>query len=193
MPEMQTIGALVRAANPQRHVNNLQRRTIKLVEEIGEVAEAWLNVTSASNAKHKTWDDVREEIADCLIVAFDVAWTLLPGETTVPPLLSGWDAGGWDAELTDYSPEDDFTGTVFEIVFDIAQVGQLLGHGAYHRARIHINRTLDRVSTLAMLPLPDQASADSSVIVAQLHTEVSRKLVKWADNRSTMQVSTDDV
>src|SRR3954469_6426855 len=71
------IAIAVRDANPGRNEANLKRRSIKLSEELGEVAEAYLNVTSASNGKGMTWDDVREEIADVLIVVLDIAWTPL--------------------------------------------------------------------------------------------------------------------
>ncbi len=67
-------------ANPNRTHTNLVRRILKLSEEMGETAEAYLNVTSASNGKKKTWDDVREELADCVIVALDCAMTPMPDQ-----------------------------------------------------------------------------------------------------------------
>ena len=51
----------------------------KLLEEIGEVSQAFLSVTSESNDKKKTWADVREEAADVLIIAADIALTALDG------------------------------------------------------------------------------------------------------------------
>ena len=69
---------MVRDANPTRHHSNLHRRIIKLMEELGEVSEAYLNVTSPANGKGKTWDDVREELADVAIVALDLALTPMP-------------------------------------------------------------------------------------------------------------------
>ena len=68
----------IRDANLTRQSGNYGRRLIKLQEELGEHAEAYLNVTSAGNGKGKTWDDVREEAADILIVAVDVALTPRP-------------------------------------------------------------------------------------------------------------------
>jgi hypothetical protein len=65
-------------ANTTRQHGNLIRRLMKIVEEMGEVAEAYLNVTSAGNGKKKTWDDVREELADVVIVAVDCALTPMP-------------------------------------------------------------------------------------------------------------------
>lgn len=66
---------LVAKANPGRQKDNLNRRIHKLLEEVGEVSEAWLNATSATNHKKKTWKDVEEEAADVLIVAIDIALT----------------------------------------------------------------------------------------------------------------------
>ena len=76
-------GDLVKAiydANPTRHHGNLIRRLMKQMEELGEAAEAYLNVTSAGNGKKKTWADVREEMADQVIVAVDCALTPTPDQ-----------------------------------------------------------------------------------------------------------------
>lgn len=66
---------MVAQANPTRSRPALERRVTKLLEEIGEVSQAFLSVTSASNDKKKTWADVREEAADVLIIAVDIALT----------------------------------------------------------------------------------------------------------------------
>ena len=68
---------LVAAANPTRSKPGLERRVTKLLEEIGEVSQAFLSVTSATNDKKKTWTDVCEEAADVLIIAVDIALTVL--------------------------------------------------------------------------------------------------------------------
>jgi NTP pyrophosphatase (non-canonical NTP hydrolase) len=65
-------------ANPNRRLGTLWRRMAKLAEEYGELWEAYLNVTSANNGKNKTWEDVREESIDVVIVAIDIAATRLP-------------------------------------------------------------------------------------------------------------------
>jgi NTP pyrophosphatase (non-canonical NTP hydrolase) len=67
-------------ANPTKHHGNLIRRIMKQMEELGEAAEAYLNVTSAANGKGMTWDDVREELADQVIVAVDCALTPTPDQ-----------------------------------------------------------------------------------------------------------------
>ena len=49
----------------------LSRRRLKLLEELGEVSQAYLDVTG-NNLKHKTVDDVLEEQVDTFIVAADL-------------------------------------------------------------------------------------------------------------------------
>jgi NTP pyrophosphatase (non-canonical NTP hydrolase) len=68
---------LVAQANPTRSKPGLERRVTKLLEEIGEVSQAFLSVTSATNDKKKTWSHVCEEAADVLIIAVDIALTVL--------------------------------------------------------------------------------------------------------------------
>ena len=55
---------------------DLARRVLKLQEEAGELAEAYLNITSKNNKKNKSWEDVREEAIDCAIVAIDIAFSV---------------------------------------------------------------------------------------------------------------------
>ena len=68
---------LVQGADPNRGTRTVLRRLVKLSEEAGEAAEAWLQNTSERNLKGKTDDDVREEIADTLIMALDVGLTFI--------------------------------------------------------------------------------------------------------------------
>lgn len=79
--------ALLRAileANPDRNVGNIERRLIKIGEELGEASEAYL-VASTTNKtrKKKTYKDVREELMDISIVALDCALTRFPGEDSM--------------------------------------------------------------------------------------------------------------
>jgi len=67
-------------ANITRNFANFHRRTIKLMEELGELSEAYLNVTSASNGKGLSYFDIREEAVDCVIVAVDLALTPTPDQ-----------------------------------------------------------------------------------------------------------------
>lgn len=69
-------------ASPGRSFAKLYRSVIKVAEESGELAEAYLVVTSDNpNAvKRKTHRDIREEAIDTAIIALDVALTPMPGE-----------------------------------------------------------------------------------------------------------------
>lgn len=62
--------------------NRLIRRSLKLSEETGEVAEAVLGVTGKDedNYKNKTYDDVREELIDAVIVSLDILLSTFPDE-----------------------------------------------------------------------------------------------------------------
>src|ERR1019366_3479816 len=73
--KIQYIVDAVEQANPQRNPANLNRRLHKMLEELGELAEAYLNATSKNNLKGKTWADVKEEVVDVLIVAVDIVLT----------------------------------------------------------------------------------------------------------------------
>lgn len=63
---------------------NTQRRLFKVLEELGELVEATLNVTCPLNYKNKTIDDIREEAVDCLIVLVDCALTTFPYSSYTP-------------------------------------------------------------------------------------------------------------
>lgn len=65
----------IQEANPKRSKNNIGRRIRKAMEELGEVSEAELSVTSNLNKKNKSWEDVLEESVDVAIVAMDIALT----------------------------------------------------------------------------------------------------------------------
>ena len=77
---MDTILNKIRDANLKRKVGNMDRRILKIGEEFGEACQAYLSVTSKNNDKKKTWDDVREELTDVLIVTLDVLLTEMPDE-----------------------------------------------------------------------------------------------------------------
>ncbi|RYF12185.1 MAG: hypothetical protein EOO77_17865 [Oxalobacteraceae bacterium] len=79
---MDVLVGMVREVNPYRSPDNLQRRLLKVLEELGESAEAYLSTSSPHNYKNKTWLDYREESVDTLIVLIDVALTEI---TNYPP------------------------------------------------------------------------------------------------------------
>lgn len=67
-------------ANRKRTMDIFARRLLKLGEEYGEANQAYLSVSSENNSKNKTWDDVREELVDCIIVAVDLYCHEMPDE-----------------------------------------------------------------------------------------------------------------
>lgn len=75
----------VKVTNPSRNVDSLYRRIMKLGEELGELMEAYLAVTSEYNYKGKTWEDVREEAADAVIVGLDILLTATPDVENLSP------------------------------------------------------------------------------------------------------------
>lgn len=71
----------VYAANRDRRMEIFARRLLKLGEEYGEASQAYLSVSSEKNGKNKTWDDVREELVDVLVVTLDLLCHEFPDET----------------------------------------------------------------------------------------------------------------
>lgn len=72
-----------RIRNSDTTFKNLDRKMIKLSEEVGELAEAYLGITSDWNFKNKTEDDFKEEAVDVLLVIFDILLTQTPLEKTL--------------------------------------------------------------------------------------------------------------
>lgn len=78
MDDLRQLYDVIDKANSGRSLQTLIRRAGKMGEEYGEFWEAFLNVTSLHNGKDKIWEDVREELADMVIVAIDLIATRLP-------------------------------------------------------------------------------------------------------------------
>lgn len=78
---MDLISKIFKANKKRKKKNdNLDRRFIKLSEEIGEACQAYFSVTSKSNTKNKSWDDVRKELSDVILIAMDILLTPMPDE-----------------------------------------------------------------------------------------------------------------
>ena len=69
---------------PTRSPENVLRRSAKAGEEVGELLEAALSVTSGSNAKRKEWIHIIEEAVDVAVMGIDIALTKPPGFEEVP-------------------------------------------------------------------------------------------------------------
>lgn len=74
-------------ANPHRTYKTLERRTLKLSEEVGEASQAILSITSPANLKKLTKEDYLEEVTDVIIVAMDIMLTNFEGEELTPEEL----------------------------------------------------------------------------------------------------------
>ena len=65
----------IKKLNPTRAEQSQLRRQLKLLEEVGELAEAYGHFTHPQNPKGKTVEDVTEELIDVAIMAYDLALT----------------------------------------------------------------------------------------------------------------------
>lgn len=97
MTDLQAFVTEVARIGVDRKPSNIERRLIKVFEEVGELSEAWLNVTCPVNYKQKTLADIREESLDCLIVLLDVALT---------PMTTTSSLGGLAVSLIGRGEED---------------------------------------------------------------------------------------
>jgi NTP pyrophosphatase (non-canonical NTP hydrolase) len=77
LKDIQEIGAV------NRSPATVERRVLKATEEVGELAEAVLSATSASNAKGKTWMNIVDEACDVAIMGIDIAMTKPPGQESI--------------------------------------------------------------------------------------------------------------
>jgi NTP pyrophosphatase (non-canonical NTP hydrolase) len=179
---MQNIIELIREANPSRSFSDTKRRLLKIGEEKGEVCEAILNVTSSHNKKNKTWDDVREELADCFIVAVDIALTFdanmnfdlyirhidrydeskfIDKMLITGHLLSSL---GYNIDCNVSPPDEKIDGDI--------QDGNC------------ISKTLAKLFfELAVLIFPDKENSTEEQLIEAFSNEVVRKISKWTSKK----------
>ena len=72
---MDIIKAVQLVGDTERGTRNIERRLAKATEELGELAEAVIDVTSHHHSKGKSPEDIMEEAVDLAIVAVDIALT----------------------------------------------------------------------------------------------------------------------
>lgn len=159
---------MVKDANPHRAPHNVRRRLTKILEELGEAAEAYLSVSSPHNYKEKSWDDYREEAADTLIVLLDVALTEVdnyPSAALLHALI----------DTTAATPMDELNDIHFDVAGAVASAvkhfrdGDTMGfHGAIHRG-------ITAASKMCFAPLIDKNS-DVDAAVCNIFT---KKIEKW--------------
>jgi NTP pyrophosphatase (non-canonical NTP hydrolase) len=180
------IADLVKQTNPERHASTLGRRCIKLLEELGEVSEAWLNVTSPTNGKGKSWDDVREEMADCLIVALDIVMTPIDN-------------------IEDFSVSETFDSfpleqlgkdEIEELLLSIGQNASdfyASARDGYHDASSIARDFVENAYFLCFLDSADQPNYTIKQKEDQLLVEIKRKIEKWETKRALMTTVTNSV
>lgn len=181
---MENIISMIRDANPERNNKTLLRRIFKLTEEFGEHAEAYLNVTSKNNGKGKSWDDVREEIADTLIVAVDVALT---------PANDG-ESGEAVENILKQLTYSDHSYDRYELSMINASVaiGQLANSVSQDRQDIlPVVGLVETITNMALTAMPDQANLDKTELLSNLEHLVDTKLDKWKANRLTGMNASD--
>lgn len=161
---------LIKDANPNRSNANIIRRCWNVIEEHGEVAEAYRSATCQFNGKNKTWDDVREEIVDVLIVVTDIALTPLPDN------LGNAFADTLPRIRTTATERTQHKRLVSEIGFHIASFAMEYGNGQFGIARNHILTAFNLASDLAHIPLPDRPTDNIQNIKKLLEKEGVRKL-----------------
>lgn len=182
---MENIIALIRDANPGRSQSTYGRRLIKLSEEVGEHAEAYLNVTSAGNGKGKTWDDVREEAADILIVAVDVALT---GDGNIEASLNR------RVEALKYSVNrlyPNYERMTLRIAHTLGAVVKTHMDDSLAWDYSPVGQLVASAIDLTMTPLPDQIDYTEAQMVENLTQLIRVKLAKWQSNRDTGKNASD--
>ena len=172
---------MVRLTNPNRSVDDITRRLIKVLEELGEIAEAYVNVTSEYNGKNKSWDDVREEIVDVLILSIDISLISLPkipDNTHVAPKPT---------ILFEY---DSFEKNISKFVKAVSSVMTHLfeSNVNYTMVRIMCNYMASCAFRLAYTPMPDKTGISITQLENELEIEMDRKLTKWKNKMAKMSV-----
>lgn len=166
----------IREANPTRSHVCVNRRLLKILEELGEASEAYLSRTSKSNYKHKTWDDFRVECVDILIVMLDVAMTPLPWSNWPPEALLHlqYEEGRLSPVKTLEGIED----LLFDVGIAVTAANKAMaktdtgGIGFYGA----ISRGVKAATQLCYAVIPGENKAD---IEKSVYNTVKAKIQKW--------------
>lgn len=191
----------VRDANPGRRMGNMNRRLLKMYEEAGEFVQAFLHVTSQSNAKGKTWADVREEGIDTMVPILDVLLTEMPDQDGLPSIYR---EGQLVASFFRLRPEVPILRDGDVILRWYAKAGEfsrlfLKAHGTkkWERFRLAGLEVLHLLIMMLLYMPDDQGSLAAGQTVEQQRREVLAKLLtakldKWKQNRAKRQQVTED-
>lgn len=183
---MEDLVVMVRDVNPHRTPANLNRRLLKVLEELGETSEAYLSVSSPHNYKNKTWEDYREESVDTLIVLIDVALTKL-GDAYTPFALipSSIDIATGHA----FTSLDDLTFQKFEVAGAVAKAASHLRNNDFPGFYGSIQLGIQAAANMCFALIPDDK--DREVINQRVHETFVRKIDKW-NKGLRMYAATDD-
>lgn len=183
---MEDLVNMVGRVNPYRSTKNVERRLVKILEELGETSEAYLSVSSSNNYKAKAWLDYREEACDTLIVLIDVGLTpiadnfpaaaLLPSSINIATLHTFESAEALMREMFTVS------GAVSAAAQHFYDQDSMGFYGA-------INRGIQAAANLCFATIPEDA--DPEVINKRVHELFELKLAKWEKNMA-MYRATDD-
>ncbi len=181
---MDELVAIVENVNPHRSVSNLNRRLLKITEELGETSEAYLSVSSPHNYKNKSWNDFREESIDVLIVLIDVALTSINKVEPLYPVVY-LRPGVWT-----HNEHDEIAYAIFEIGAKVSAAYVALDSGdikTFHRA---IEGAIQFATNLCFTLIPED-KGDFGLIKENVRNMFDKKIDKW--NRSLrIYAATDD-
>ena len=190
-----TLENIERIGGP-REVSNLRRRVLKLGEELGEVAQAYLAVTSKNNYKLLTFLDLREESVDVFVVAADLMFHLecpsSEGTVTEPgALLLRFDLdehrrrmGEMDPVSAGALPADEFEPRLALLYAEFGLLMTMLLEGRDPRdcpeLRLVVRRIYEKAFRLMMQDVPLEPTPPPAVRQNQVLLELERKVSKWA-------------
>jgi hypothetical protein len=185
---------LIEEVIEDRDFNSIERRISKFYEEFGEVNEAYLNVTSALNVKNKTYDDLREEIADCVIVALDVLLTIIPDKHTyIYNVILDYE----DIHPKKIRNLDGFLDNSFELIriyskttSDLALVKKYFSHSDISSktenldnkrflAAKQLANIVPYLFDMAYIRMPDKENLSLAEIAQDFENIVKLKILKW--------------
>lgn len=182
----------IRDANPDRSIDCIRRRLLKILEELGEGSEAYLSITGSSNYKNKTWDDYREEGVDTLIVMVDVALTTLPD--------SNWPAGAFielhiqEGQESAVKSFEEMEEVKFEVARAVCSADHYLRQkGAPNGFHGAVARGVKAAARLCFARPPrDDLNETREEAQERVYRILQKKLAKWR-GRSTAKVLSPEI
>ncbi len=167
---------MVRVVNPDRNENNLYRRLLKVLEELGETSEACLSVSSPHNYKSKSWEDYREESIDTLIVLIDIALTPItkfPSSAIIAPAINLASDHSFDSLELLYHEKFKVAGAISSTALHLKENDPMGALGA-------IMKGIDAASNMCFAKLPEDH--DAKVIEERVVAIFEKKIAKWNSN-----------